>query len=210
MAGFAVDCRGDATPKKYLLDEIAGGLAAAPVPKEGLAGIRFACRGDAPTPLLAFRRCRRHPGDQAYLRQRSFNDVAQLFQGFRERRGRGTRRAYVPALNGGERLEGYIHQSALLLRQCTKPGVQVRCLIEERVLPLIPECRYCVGNGFIETAVERAELVCRNGCVFLDGQVRNGLANVTIVMHDLVDRVSEAKELCAVPGGRATDVRVHG
>jgi hypothetical protein len=112
--------------------------------------------------------------------------VAQLYQGSRQGAARRTRRPHVPCLNGGERLEGDIHQSALLLRQCTEPVMQMHRLIKERVLPLIRERSHGVGNGFIETAVQRAELICRNGRVLLDGQIRNGLANVTIVMDDLI------------------------
>lgn len=100
--------------------------------------------------------------------------------------------------------------SGKVVSMMTEPRMQMRCLIKEHVLPLIPERSHCVGNGFIETAVQRAELVCRNRRVLLDGQIRNSLANVTIVVDDLINRVSEAKEFCPVPGGRATDVRVHG
>jgi hypothetical protein len=83
-------------------------------------------------------------------------------------------------------------------------------LIKERVLPLIPERCHRVGNGFIETAIQRAELICRNVRVPSDGQISNRLANVTIVMDDLINRVSEAKEFRAVLSGGAADVRGNG
>lgn len=88
--------------------------------------------------------------------------------------------------------------------------MQMRRLIEARILPLVPERGHGVGDCFIETAVERAELVGRNGRAPLDGQIRDGLANVAIVMDYLIDRVSEAKEFCAVLRGGPTDVRVDG
>ena len=136
--------------------------------------------------------------------------MAELFQGIRQRRPGGTCRSNVPCLNGGESLERYIDKPPLLLRQGTEPVMELRCLIQDHVLLLVPERSHGVGNGFIETAVQCAEFICRNGRVLPDGQIRNSLADVTIVMDHLINRVSEAKELGTVLSRSPTDVGVNG
>ena len=50
-------------------------------------------------------------------------------------------------------------------------------LIEDRVFPLVPECRNRICDSFIETAVQCAEFICRNDCVLLYGQISDRLAN---------------------------------
>ena len=44
-----------------------------------------------------------------------------------------------------------------------------------------------IGDGVVEAAVERAELVDRERLVALEGQIRDRLAQVALVGHDLLD-----------------------
>ena len=87
-------------------------------------------------------------------------------------------------------MEGYVHQSLLFLRQGPQPVMQAGRLGEDHVFPLFPERRHRVCNRFIETAVQRAEFICLNVGFLSHGKISNCLADVPIVMDDLINRVS--------------------
>jgi hypothetical protein len=69
------------------------------------------------------------------------------------------------------------------------------------------ELRDCVGDRVVETAVQRAELFDRERRVELDRQVGDGLAEIAVVVDDLVDGVAEVQELLAMGRGRHADLR---
>jgi len=60
------------------------------------------------------------------------------------------------------------------------------------------ELGYCVGDGVVETTIERSKLVDREGGVTLNGKACDGLTEIAVVMDDLVDCVPEFMERMAV------------
>lgn len=56
------------------------------------------------------------------------------------------------------------------------------------------ELGHGIGDCIVETTIERAELVDGEGGVALDGEVRDGLTKVAVVMNNLVDGVPELHE----------------
>ena len=65
-------------------------------------------------------------------------------------------------------------------------------------VPLSAELGYGIGDGVVETTIERAELVDGEGGVALDGEASDGLTQVAIVMNNLVDRIPELMESMTV------------
>lgn len=72
------------------------------------------------------------------------------------------------------------------------------------------ELGYRVGDGVVETTIERSKLVDREGSVTLDGKARDGLTEIAIVMDDLVDGVPEFMERMAVRCCRDTYLGQRG
>src|ERR1700735_1989583 len=66
-----------------------------------------------------------------------------------------------------------------------------RLLIGDRVVSLLAEFGDCVGDGIVQAAIERSKLVYLKRGVTLECEVRNRLAQVAVVMDDLVNRKSE-------------------
>ena len=60
------------------------------------------------------------------------------------------------------------------------------------------ELGYRIGDGVVETTIERSKLVDREGSFTLNGKACDGLTEIAIVMDDLVDCVPEFMERMAV------------
>lgn len=66
------------------------------------------------------------------------------------------------------------------------------------------------GDGVVEAAIERMEIVHGDGDVAFRGQLRHRLAEIPVFVHDLVDRESLDQELPPTECGRFFDHRAGG
>src|SRR5689334_11038099 len=85
--------------------------------------------------------------------------------------------------------------------------MEVCRMVEDGVLPFIPERSHSVGNGLVEASIERSEFVRGDGRAFLNGQIGDRLAHVAVVVYDLIDGESESQQLRPTGGCSATNVR---
>lgn len=59
---------------------------------------------------------------------------------------------------------------------------------------------HCVNDRVVQEAIEGTELVDRKRSVTLESEVGDGLAQVPVVMNDLVYRVAEPEQFAAMNG----------
>jgi hypothetical protein len=126
---------------------------------------------------------------------------------FEHRTGRSAN--WEPArLQRCERELGHVQVVAQLVGEKTQPLVLLlglsSCHLE---VALGSELGHRVGNRIVQTAVQGAELIDRKRGIPLDGQVSDGLAQVPIVMNDLIDRVAEPQQFATVDGCRNAHLR---
>ena len=65
-------------------------------------------------------------------------------------------------------------------------------------IALVAEFGDGIGNGIVQTAVERPKLVYEKRRIALIGEISYGLAQVAIVVDDLVNREPELQQLASV------------
>ena len=65
-------------------------------------------------------------------------------------------------------------------------------------IALIAEFGDCIGNGIVQTTVEGSKLVDQKRRIALVGEICNGLAQVAIVVNDLVNLEPELQQLAPV------------
>ncbi|MEJ8816073.1 hypothetical protein WKW77_33805 [Variovorax ureilyticus] len=59
----------------------------------------------------------------------------------------------------------------------------------------------CVGNGIVEATVQRAKFIDGERGIEFNGEVCDGLAEVALVVHHLVDGKAKLQQLLAVRSG---------
>jgi hypothetical protein len=64
------------------------------------------------------------------------------------------------------------------------------------------ELGHRIGDRIVETPFSVLNSDVREGCIALEGQIGDRLAEVTVVVHDLIDRVAQGEEFLAVGGRR--------
>ena len=74
-------------------------------------------------------------------------------------------------------------------------------------IALVAEFGDGIGNGIVQTAVERPKLVYEKRRIALIGEISYGLAQVAIIVHNLVDAVAEGQQLAIVLGGGRPPIR---
>lgn len=143
----------------------------------------------------------------AYLVHGAIDEQAQGREAaFQHRAGRAShaqtaefQRAHRHA-GGRERVAELVYKKAGALPGFVRvalqyPGITLRC-----------ELQHGVRDGVVEAPVQRAELIDRKGGVALERQVRDGLAKVAIVVNDLVHRIPQRQQTCAVCGRAHADL----
>ena len=83
-------------------------------------------------------------------------------------------------------------------------------VIRDRQLALAAELLDGLRHRLVEAPVERPELVGRDRCVQFDGQGRDGLADVAVVVDDLGRGEPERLQGLAVLGRAQADLMVGG
>jgi hypothetical protein len=87
-------------------------------------------------------------------------------------------------------------------------GVEVgRALLLCGKVALITEFCDCVCNCIVEASIDCSELVNLKRYLKLVRKVRDGLAQVAIIVHNLVDAVAEGQQLAIVLGGGRPPIR---
>ena len=74
------------------------------------------------------------------------------------------------------------------------------------MLALKTELGDCIGNGIVQTPIQGSELANRERGITLERQVGDRLAEVTVIVDDLIDRVTELEQLPAMGLGTHADL----
>src|SRR5580658_7629200 len=97
---------------------------------------------------------------------------------------------------------------AQLMRDETEPLVQCKhALFGDNEILRVGVSGDRIGDGIVEAAVQRTKLIDLNRFAELRRQFGDGLAQVAIVMHDLIDRESVLQQFTAMIYRRALDLR---
>ncbi|HEY3584394.1 MAG TPA: hypothetical protein VGL90_08445 [Casimicrobiaceae bacterium] len=115
--------------------------------------------------------------------------------------------SHIAELDGRQREHRGAEEVAQLVCEKPKAFIElVHLLVRNDQVPLITEFRDRHGDGVVEAAVQRAELVDADGGVGFDCEISDGLAKITIVMNDLLDGEPALQEFAAVKGGGFADL----
>jgi len=130
------------------------------------------------------------PGRRANLRQGMIDQVAQRCQAALQYRARCSRKREISGFGSGKRKRCCSERVAQLMRK--KPGLLVSLdsafLIGSRVALVAKLCnRIC--DCVIQAAIERSELIYLKGRIALEREVRDSLAQVTVVVYDLINGI---------------------
>lgn len=116
-----------------------------------------------------------------------------------------------PHLQGLEGERRGLKDVAQLVHQHAQPLVLLdRPRARHARVALCAELAHRVGDRIVEAAIEGPELVDRERRVALDGEVRDGLAEVAVVVHDGFHREAESQQFAAMRGGAHADLRQRG
>ena len=77
--------------------------------------------------------------------------------------------------------------------------------IGDNPISLTPEFRHCIGNRIVEASIESLEFVIGDQRVAFDRELRNGLAEIPVVMDDLVHRKAPLQQFIAMTAGALSD-----
>ena len=116
------------------------------------------------------------------LGQCAFAKRTQFAEGMHQQGGGRAGRAHVAGLDRKRGLEGNIDQPPVLAGKVGEARLQRLRPIVNQSLPGTAKCCDRIGNGVIETTVERAELIDRNRHIAFDCQLGNSLADIAIVV----------------------------
>ena len=86
-------------------------------------------------------------------------------------------------------------------------GVFGRTTTGHRHIALGSELRHSIGDCIVQAAVQGFELFDAERRVPLYSKASDGLAQITVVMNDLIHHVSELQQLLSVRGGSHADFR---
>jgi hypothetical protein len=75
-------------------------------------------------------------------------------------------------------------------------------------LALTCELRDGASDGIVEAEIERPKLLCGHRYVELNGKLRDGLTDISVIMNDLSNRKPHMKQVLAVATGASADLRV--
>lgn len=122
-----------------------------------------------------------------------------------------TARRQIPRLHGIQSEHGGTQRVAQFVHQIAQALVALaRLAQQDRLVALRAEFGDRVRDGVVKATIERSKLVDQERRVAFERQVRHGLAQVAIVMHDLVDGVIEREERLAMRCGCHADFRQGG
>jgi hypothetical protein len=95
----------------------------------------------------------------------------------------------------------------MVVRKPRQAVAQGFCLFVDRGLAATRECSYGIGDRVVEATVQGAKLVGGHERFLLDGHLGDGLADVPVVVDNLIHAVSLAQHFSAVQGRGAADFR---
>ena len=109
------------------------------------------------------------------------------------------------SLDVRERHHGRAHEVAHLVGEDAEP---LGPLVGNRSLSPRRKRAHGARDGVVEAEVERLELLGRDGCLLLDGEPRDDLTEVAVVVDDLRDGRALVKEGIAMVAGASLNLAV--
>ena len=133
------------------------------------------------------------------LRERSADERAQSQKASIEHVRRASRDAHIPGLEHLERHDRGIHQVPQFMSQKSKslaPAIDLA--IQGRLISLASILGDGARDGVVEAAVQHAKIIRRDGRIHFHGELRDRLAHVAIVVHDLRHREPLSQQVVPV------------
>ena len=123
---------------------------------------------------------------EADLGDRAIDEVGEPGQAALEHRAGAAADADVPGPEHFERHAGRVDQVADLVGEEAEALVLLRGGdVAHRLMPFTSVLRHRAGDGIVQAAIERAEVVDADRRVLLHREVGDRLADVAVVVHDL-------------------------
>src|SRR5471030_2163132 len=134
------------------------------------------------------------PGRRANLCQGMIDQVAQRCQAALQYRARCSRKPQISGFGRGKRKRCGSERVAQLMRE--KSGLLVSLdsafLICSRIALVAKLCnRIC--NRVVQAAIERSELIYLKRRIALKREVRDGLAQVAVIVYDLINGIPKVE-----------------
>ena len=128
----------------------------------------------------------RDSGVQTHLDERPVDEVTQSEQAAIEQGARGPRQAHAAFLDRRDGKDRRADQVPELVREKAQTLVRgPRRFVELELIALASELRDGIGDRIVEAPVERVEVGRGDGRVLFDGQLGDGLAEISVVVDDL-------------------------
>src|SRR6185437_3416725 len=133
----------------------------------------------------------RQSGRYSNLGEGAIDQIFQSHQASIQNGSGSTGHPHVSRLDRGERERCGMDEVAQLVGEKTQPLIPRSGLTNGRHgVSLITEFRYGVGYGIVQAPVERSKLVYLDHRIALECQVGYCLAEIAVVVNDLLDRVA--------------------
>src|SRR5258708_7560506 len=151
---------------------------------------------------------RRKPGCRAYFIERAINEIAHSQQAAIQHSTRRSTQAHIAPLEGLDREHGRSDQVAQFVRERAEGLIRgLAFFIGDVLTAYAPKLGDRAGDGVVEARIENAKLSYGNRRLFLDSQFGNSLAEIPVVVNNLVDSESLAQQLIAVLRRASADLR---
>jgi hypothetical protein len=129
---------------------------------------------------------------ETHVGERAVDEIAKAHQASAVDERRATAGGDPAARNGLEGKHRGVEEVPQLVREHSQA---LGSAVTQRALPLSGKLRDRLGDGVVETQIERLKLRCRNPRVLIRCQFGDGLADITVVVNDLRDAEAHAKQM---------------
>src|SRR6185312_517735 len=133
----------------------------------------------------------RQSGRYSNLGEGAIDQISQSYQASIQNGSSGPGHPHVASFDRSERERGGMNEITQLVREKPQPLIpRLGLAIRRHGVSLITEFRYGVGYGIVQAPVERSKLVYLDHRIALECQVGYCLAEIAVVVNDLLDRVA--------------------
>ena len=134
---------------------------------------------------------RRHSGRDAHIGKRSIDERAQSDQAtLQHRPGRAVHSDFA-RFDGGDGECRRMNEVPQIVREKSQPLIQcLNAVVRHDGIALVGVFRHGIGDAIVEAAVESSKFVYFDRHLALECQIRDGLAEIAIVVNDLIHRKS--------------------
>ncbi|HEX5863106.1 MAG TPA: hypothetical protein VF014_02395 [Casimicrobiaceae bacterium] len=143
---------------------------------------------------------RRHPGSQAHVGEGAIDEIAHSYQATVQHGARRAREPYIAGFDGGDGESRGIDEVAELVGQKAQSFIKrLTPFIGNRKVALVGKFGDGIGDRVVQATVESPKFVDLDWRIVFECHVRYSLAEIAVIMNNLVNREPVLQQVVPVP-----------